>query len=61
MAFLYRPKQTHSMPQGAEIFTRKGEMLARWRDAKGLCNNNTALSASFLTHASTVTYSKLRS
>jgi hypothetical protein len=35
MGYLYRPTQTKPIPPGAELFTRKGERLARFTDGKG--------------------------
>jgi len=35
MATVYKPTFTKPLPPGAEIITRKGERLARWKDAKG--------------------------
>ena len=35
MATVYRKTVTKPLPNGAEIFTRKGERFARWKDAKG--------------------------
>ena len=35
MATVYRKIITRKLPAGAEIVTRKGERLAKWRDRKG--------------------------
>ena len=35
MGTVYRKTATTSLPDGAEIMTRKGERLARWKDRKG--------------------------
>src|SRR5215469_3585927 len=35
MGTVYRKTFTKPLPAGAEIFVRKGEQLARWKDAKG--------------------------
>jgi len=35
MGYLYRPTQTKAIPPGAELFTRKGERLARFTDGRG--------------------------
>ncbi len=35
MATIYRKTVTKALPDSAELFDRKGERLARWRDAKG--------------------------
>ncbi len=35
MGAIYRKATTRALPADAEIITRKGERLARWRDAKG--------------------------
>ena len=35
MATVYRKIITRKLPTGAEIFTRKGERLAKWKDRKG--------------------------
>src|SRR5262249_16923757 len=35
MGTVYRKAVTKPLPAGAEIITRKGEKLARWRDTKG--------------------------
>ena len=35
MATVFRKTLTKPMPQGAELFTRKGERFARWTDGKG--------------------------
>ena len=35
MGTVYRKTVTKPLPAGAEIFTRKGERFARWKDAKG--------------------------
>jgi len=35
MGTVFRKSVTKSLRHGAELFTRKGEQLARWRDAKG--------------------------
>ncbi len=32
---LYRPTFTKAIPSGAEIFARKGERFARWKDGRG--------------------------
>jgi len=34
MGTVYRKTYTKPLPAGAELFTRKGEMLARWKDGK---------------------------
>src|SRR6516225_2630415 len=35
MGAVYRKTVTKPMPEGAEVFTRKGQQFARWRDASG--------------------------
>ena len=35
MGSVFKKAVTRPLPPGAEIITRKGERLARWRDAKG--------------------------
>ena len=35
MASVYRKTVTRKLPAGAELFTRKGERFARWKDGKG--------------------------
>jgi integrase len=35
MATVYRKTVTRPLPEGAELLTRKGQRLARWRDRKG--------------------------
>jgi hypothetical protein len=35
MGTVYRKTATKPLPEGAETFTRKGNRLARWKDAKG--------------------------
>lgn len=35
MGTAYRPTFTKPMPAGAEIVTREGQRIARWKDAKG--------------------------
>src|SRR4051812_8044645 len=35
MGSLFKKSVTRPLPPGAEIITRKGERLARWRDGKG--------------------------
>ena len=35
MGTVYRKMTTRPMPVESEIFTRKGERLARWKDSKG--------------------------
>jgi len=35
MASVFRKTTTRALPEGAEIFTRKGERFARWKDRKG--------------------------
>src|SRR5437868_115460 len=35
MGTVYRKMTTRPMPAEAEIFTRKGERLARWKNSKG--------------------------
>ncbi len=35
MGTVFRKTATKPLPQGAEIYTRKGQRFARWRDAKG--------------------------
>ena len=35
MGSVYKKTFTKPLPEGAEILTRKGERLARWKDAKG--------------------------
>jgi len=35
MASVFRKTYTKPLPGGAEIFTRKGEQIARWKDGKG--------------------------
>jgi integrase len=35
MATVFRKTVTRPLPEGAELFTRKGQRLARWRDRKG--------------------------
>jgi hypothetical protein len=35
MGSVYRKAVTKPLPADAEIITRKGERLARWRDGKG--------------------------
>ncbi|MGL4511527.1 MAG: hypothetical protein ACRCT8_00440 [Lacipirellulaceae bacterium] len=35
MATVYRKTYTRPLPEGAELLTRKGERLARWRDRTG--------------------------
>jgi hypothetical protein len=35
MASVFKPTVTKPLPTGAELFTRKGEQFARWKDAKG--------------------------
>jgi integrase len=35
MASIYRPTYTRPIPAGAEIITRKGQCLARWKDERG--------------------------
>ncbi len=35
MATVYRKTVTRALPNDAQLFTRKGEQLARWRDRKG--------------------------
>lgn len=35
MAIVYRKTVTRPLPDDAELFTRKGERLARWRDRQG--------------------------
>src|SRR5271166_3950068 len=35
MGSLFKKTITRPLPPGAEIITRKGERLARWRDGKG--------------------------
>ncbi len=35
MATVFKPTVTKPMPEGAELFTRKGQQFARWKDAKG--------------------------
>ncbi len=35
MANLYRKTYTHEIPEGAEVFTRRGKRMARWTDGRG--------------------------
>ena len=35
MATVFRKTYTKSLPDGAELFTRKGQRFARWKDSKG--------------------------
>lgn len=35
MGSVYRKSTTKLLPLAAELITRKGERLARWKDAKG--------------------------
>ena len=35
MASVYRKVVTGKLPAGAELFTRKGERFAQWKDGKG--------------------------
>ena len=35
MATVFRKTFTKPLPEGAELFTRKGVRLARWKDARG--------------------------
>jgi len=35
MATVFRKTYTKPLPEGAELFTRKGQRFARWKDAKG--------------------------
>ncbi len=35
IATLYRKTYTKPLPEGAELFTRRGQRFARWKDAKG--------------------------
>ena len=35
MATVFKKTFTKPMPQGTELFTRKGQRFARWKDAKG--------------------------
>jgi hypothetical protein len=35
MGTVYKPTATKPLPTGAEVFTRKGERFARWKDARG--------------------------
>ena len=35
MATVFRKTYTKRLPEGAELFTRKGQRFARWKDAKG--------------------------
>ena len=35
MGTVYRKTATKPLPAGAELLDRKGETLARWKDAKG--------------------------
>lgn len=35
MGTVYRKRTTRPLPSGADIITRKGERLARWKDGRG--------------------------
>lgn len=35
MGTVYRETHTKPLPDGAELFTRKGEQFARWTDGRG--------------------------
>ena len=35
MAVVYKKTYTKPLPSNAEVFSRKGEQFARWKDAKG--------------------------
>src|SRR5882672_339364 len=39
MGTVFKKTVTKPLPAGAEIFTRKGQRFARWRDAKGKTRN----------------------
>ena len=43
---------TKPLPAGAETFTRKGQRLARWRDAKGKTRTSAGAITKCLTHRS---------
>src|SRR5262245_28949712 len=39
MGTVFKKTVTKSLPEGAEILTRKGQRFARWRNAKGKLRN----------------------
>ena len=35
MGTVFKPRTYKDIPEGAELFTRKGERFARWKDKRG--------------------------